>query len=63
MRLTRAEPFGCQALTRLPQLYGKDEELMGKFQAFQKACMHGLQKAKITRAVEQRKLQQATEID
>ena len=36
---------------------------MGKFQAFQKACMHGLHKAKITRAVEQRKLQQATEIE
>ena len=55
--------FGCQALGRLPKRFGEDQEVMGKFQQFQKACMYCVQKARITKEVNEAQAKQAAKLE
>ena len=39
------QDYGCHALSRVPQRFGDDQELMRAFKGFQMACMMSLKKA------------------
>ncbi|KAL1524739.1 hypothetical protein AB1Y20_019622 [Prymnesium parvum] len=47
------QDFGCQALNRVPGRFSKDQEVLLAFQDFQKACMYCVQKARISKEVEE----------